>query len=94
MGNSSVIEVGDVQRTSAGAGVRHREFNASETERALLPIAADRRGYVHLAGGATSVGDTRLDAGDAIAFSDVQDLEIHQGEAAEVLVFDVPGGQP
>jgi quercetin 2,3-dioxygenase len=47
LGTGSAIHAGDVQRMTAGRGIRHSEFNASETEPVRLLqiwIAPERRG--------------------------------------------------
>ncbi len=155
MGTGSVLHYGDVQRMSAGSGVRHSEFNHSTTEAvhflqiwiapnvtgiapsyeekhfdvaakqgqlrliasgdgrddsvlihqdaslyaAILNgdaplthrLAERRSAYVHLIRGRLSVNGTVLDAGDALKVSAERALTFANAEAAEVLLFDLPG---
>jgi redox-sensitive bicupin YhaK (pirin superfamily) len=153
LGNGSTIRPGDVQRMSAGTGIRHSEFNASATDTLhllqiwLMPnvtgippgyeeqhvAPADKRGrlrvvaapdgrdgavkihadatllaglfdgdeaadytvapghkiYLHVARGALTVNGERLLAGDAAMVEDIALLHLTDGEAAEVLLFDL-----
>jgi redox-sensitive bicupin YhaK (pirin superfamily) len=59
MGNSATIRPGEIQRMSAGSGITHSEFNASETEQVHLLqmwILPDKRG------GAPSYAQQAFDA--------------------------------
>jgi quercetin 2,3-dioxygenase len=154
LGNGSVIRPGDVQRMSAGTGVRHSEYNHSQTgtthflqiwiepdrigiapgyeekhfaahekrgklrliaspdgadgsvtvhqdvrvyaglldgdQQSTLEISPDRRVYVHLALGQLTANGERLAAGDAVRMTAVRQVQLTDGRAAEVLVFDLP----
>jgi quercetin 2,3-dioxygenase len=59
-------------------------------ERADLPLAAGRRGYVHVARGEIDVNGQRLTSGDALKLDGVKSVELKNGSEAEVLVFDLP----
>lgn len=153
MGNGTDIPPGDVQRMSAGRGVRHSEFNhapdqtthlfqiwieprktgiepgyeqkgfadadkrgrlrliASEDgadgsvtihadaalyaglvdagESAALRLDPGRKGYVHVVRGTIDVNGRTLNSGDAALLSDEPGITLANGEAAEVLVFDL-----
>ena len=153
IGNGSVIRPGNVQRMSAGSGIRHSEFNPNATEQthllqiwilpahkggtpsyqekifvdeekrgqlrliasangeqgsvtiqqdvklyaglfdgqesATLAIAAGRKLYVHLAQGRAEINGLPLQAGDALMLTQEPQLQIQNGQHAEILVFDV-----
>ena len=153
MGNGEAIRPGEVQRMTAGSGVRHSEFNHAQdatthflqiwllpsatnltpgyeqkafseadkrgrlclvaapdgregavtlhadasiraglfdaNESAALALDPKRRTWVHLARGLLTVNGQALQAGDALGLVGQTQLSLDQGQAAEVLVFDL-----
>ena len=63
-------------------------FDGAET--AELPLPAGRKAWVHLARGNVTVNGQVLQAGDAVALDGEASVRIEHGDAAEVLVFDLP----
>ncbi len=59
-------------------------------EQAQLQVAAGRLIYVHVARGRIVANGNVLEAGDALKLTDETDLRLNGGEAAEVIVFDLP----
>jgi quercetin 2,3-dioxygenase len=53
-------------------------------------LAAGRRAYVHVIRGSIVANGTMLAAGDALKVSDESLVTLSQGEAAEILLFDLP----
>jgi quercetin 2,3-dioxygenase len=153
IGNVKGIPPGDVQRMSAGTGVRHSEFNHAEgqtthflqiwiepnvtgiapgyeqktfpeaekrgalrlvaspdgaqgsvlihadarlyaglfdgSESVSLALDPQRKSYVHLVRGQLDVNGQTLHTGDAMALQSESRLQLANGQAAEVLVFDL-----
>ena len=59
-------------------------------EQAVHALRPGRRAYVHVARGKVKVNGIALSAGDAVQASGVERIELLAGEAAEVLLFDLP----
>jgi redox-sensitive bicupin YhaK (pirin superfamily) len=100
IGTSSVIRPGEVQRMTAGTGIRHSEYNHSKLEPVhflqiwILPEKNELApGYEQRAfpAGESQVrlNGTRLKEGDGAAISDEPTLEITATSEAEILLFDL-----
>jgi len=63
-------------------------------ERAIFQVSPGRQTYLHVARGALSVNEVRLEAGDGLKVLSAVLLELRDGAAAEVLVFDLAAEPP
>jgi redox-sensitive bicupin YhaK (pirin superfamily) len=58
-------------------------------DRVSHPLAAGRRGYVHVARGSIDVNGVALAAGDAAKIENEATIELAHGHRAEILLFDL-----
>lgn len=72
---------------SADARLYQGHFDGEET--ATLPLASNRRAYVHVVSGSIEVNGRRLDGGDAARIEHEASVEVRHGQAAHLLVFDL-----
>ena len=96
MGNGSVIRPGDVQRMTAGTGVRHSEKNASDTERVhllqiwILPHTVGLEpGYEQK----DFTEDERRGQLRLIASEDGRDGSVHLNQDVSLFASILPAGQ-
>jgi redox-sensitive bicupin YhaK (pirin superfamily) len=80
---------GDGQALTLNADARLWIGRFDGAEQAALALDPQRKAYVHLARGSARVNGQSLQAGDALALQGEAALQIDQGQAAELLVFDL-----
>jgi redox-sensitive bicupin YhaK (pirin superfamily) len=78
---------GHAVKISADAALYAGLFDGAES--ATLALNPARKAYVHLVQGQLQVNDQVLQAGDAALIEGESLLSLSQGQAAEVLVFDL-----
>ena len=75
-------------RIHQGARLYAGLFDGNETARHALHEG--RLGYVQVARGSIELNGRRLNAGDGAMLRNEPEIELREGNAAEVLVFDLP----
>jgi len=71
------------------AQVSRLQLGAQGTE--VLPLLADRSGYLHVVGGRLCVDGEWLGQGDGAAFRNRSGVAVQAGNRVEALWFDLPG---